>query len=167
MKSPPPFSRAMSYGLYEGSLAEAINQLKFGGIRRLSRYLGDLLLSMDLPEMDAIVPVPLNVKKLRKRGFNQSLLIARRIAKKKEIALLMDVLSKKKETQPQTDLPAKERLVNLKGAFEIRGNVRGLKLFLVDDVMTTGTTVRECSMQLMRAGAKEVVVLILARAGLM
>jgi ComF family protein len=167
IKNPPPFSMVISYGLYDGVLAEAINQLKFYNVKRLLKPLGRLLLNFDLPEMDGLVPVPLSIRRLRERGFNQSLLIARVISKNIRIPLLMDTLLKVRETPPQTGLSAKERLLNLKNAFVVKGNVEGLRLFLVDDVMTTGATVTECSKQLLKAGAKEVVVLTLARASMM
>ena len=167
LKKTPPFSKVITYGLYEDIiLAEAINQLKFHGIKRISKTLGRLLLSLDLPETDGIVPVPTTIKSLRERGFNQSLLIARVIAKESKVPLLMDTLLKKKETPPQIGLSAKERLLNLKNAFEVIGNIKGLRLLLVDDVMTTGATVTECSKVLMKAGAEEVIVLTLARAGM-
>lgn len=162
----PPFSKVITYGLYEDILAEAINQLKFHGIKRISKTLGRLLLSLDLPETDGIVPVPVTIKSLRERGFNQSLLVARVIAKESKVPLLMDNLLKKKETPPQIGLSAKERLLNLKNAFEVKGNIKGLRLLLVDDVMTTGATVTECSKVLMKSGAEEVIVLTLARAGM-
>ena len=166
LKKTPPFSKVIAYGLYEDvMLAEAINQLKFHGIKRISKKLGRLLLLLELPETDGIVPVPITAKSLRERGFNQSLLIARVIAKECKVPLLMDTLLKKKETPPQIGLSAKERMLNLKNAFEVKGNIKGLRLLLVDDVMTTGATVTECSKVLMKAGAEEVVVVTLARAG--
>ncbi len=167
LKKAPPFSKVINYGLYEGALAEAINQLKFHGVKRLSKPLGILLQSLDLPAMDSIVPVPLSIKGLRERGFNQSLLIARIVSKKISAPLLMDILLKKKETPPQVGLSAKERLLNLKNAFEVNRDIKGLRLLLVDDVMTTGATVTECSKVLMKAGAKEVIVLTLARSSVM
>jgi ComF family protein len=166
LKKTPPFSKVITYGLYEDILAEAINQLKFHGIKRISKTLGRLLLSLDLPETEGIVPVPVTIKRLRERGFNQSLLIARVLEKESKVPLLMDTLLKKKETPPQIGLSAKERLLNLKNAFEVKGNIKGLRLLLVDDVMTTGATVTECSKVLMKAGAEEVIVLTLARAGM-
>ncbi|MEW6163328.1 MAG: ComF family protein [Nitrospirota bacterium] len=166
LKKAPPFSKVINYGLYEGALAEAINHLKFHGLKRLAKPLGRLLLSFDLSAVDGIVPVPLSIKRLRERGFNQSLLIARVIAKKIGIPLLMDILLKKKETPPQIGLSAKERLSNLKNAFKVKGDIRGLRLLLVDDVMTTGATVTECSKELLKAGAKEVIVLTLARSSM-
>ena len=167
MKKTPPFSKVITYGLYEGALSEAINQLKFHGIKRLSKPLGSLLLSCELPLTDGIIPVPLTTRGLRERGFNQSLLISRVISGKTEIPLFMDILMKKKETPPQIGLTAKQRLVNLKNAFEVKGDVKDLRLLLVDDVMTTGATVTECSKALLKAGAKDVTVLTLARAGVL
>lgn len=165
LKKPPPFSRVITYGLYEGIMREAISQLKFCGLRRLSSPLASLLTGFDLPAVDGVVPVPLTIKRLRERGFNQSLLIARIISKKIGVPLLMDILVKKKETPPQIGLSAKERLLNLKNAFEVKGNIKSLRLLLVDDVMTTGATLTECSKQLMKSGAEEIIVLTLARAG--
>ncbi len=164
IKTKPPFSRVITYGLYEGLLAEAINQLKFCGAKNLVRPLVKLLLNIDLPPVNGIIPVPLSKKRLQERGFNQSLLIAREISKRKEIPLLMDILVKKKDTLPQTQLSAKERSLNVKDAFELKENIKGMKVFLVDDVMTTGATVTECTKQLINGGAKEVVIITLARA---
>lgn len=167
IKKAPPFSKVITYGLYESVLTEAINQLKFRGIKRISKTLGKLLLNLDLPQTDAIVPVPLSIRRLRERGFNQSLLLARVISKEIRVPLLMDILLKKKETPPQIGLSAKERLLNIKNAFEVKGNIKGLRLLLVDDVMTTGATVTECSKVLMKAGVKEVIVFTLARSSMM
>ena len=166
MKSRPLFSKAVAYGIYEGVLAEAIHHFKFQGIKRLAKPLGTLLLNLDTPQADGIIAVPLSVKGLRDRGFNQSLLLARMLSRETNVALLMDILFKKKETPPQIGLTSKERLLNLKDSFTVKGSVKDLRLLLVDDVITTGATVSECSKELMRAGAKEVTVIALARAGL-
>ena len=146
-------------------LAEAIDQMNFSYTKRLAQPLAMRMLELDIPEVDGIVPVPLSIHRLRERGFNQSLLIASVISKQKGIPLMMDSLIKKRVTPPQTGLSAKERRKNLKDALEVRGNVRGLRILLLDDVMTTGATVRECAKHLMSAGAKEVIVMALARAG--
>jgi ComF family protein len=167
LKKAPFFSRVMNYGLYEGVLSEAINRLKFYGVKRLAKPLGSLLCIFDSSGFDGIIPVPLSIRSLRERGFNQSLLISRVISKKFRVPLLMDNLRKTKETPPQIGLSAKERLLNLKNAFEVRGSIKSLRLLLVDDVMTTGATVTECSKVLMKAGAKEVIVLTLARTSMM
>ena len=78
----------------------------------------------------------------------------------------MEMLLKRKDTLPQVGLSAKERMKNLKGAFKTSGKINKLRLLLLDDVMTTGATARECSKTLMSAGAKEVIVITLARAGM-
>jgi ComF family protein len=166
MKQKPFFSRVITYGLYEGVLAEAIHQFKFHGLKRLSAPLGSLLTNLDIPPADGILPVPLTIKGLRERGFNQSFLISRIISRETKVPLIMDILLKKKETPPQIGLSAKERRANLKNAFEVRGDVKGFRILLVDDVITTGATITECSKELLKAGAKEVIAIALARARL-
>jgi ComF family protein len=167
LKKDPPFLKVLNYGLYEGALSTAINHLKFYGVKRLAKPLAGLLCASDLPGSDGIVPVPLSISILRERGFNQSLLIARVLSRRFHIPLLMDNLMKTKETPPQIGLTAKERLLNLKNAFGVKGNIKDFRILLVDDVMTTGATVTECSKVLMKAGAKEVTVVTLARAVMM
>ncbi len=160
----PFFSKAMSFGIYDGILAGAINLYKFHGIKRLARPLGAFLLDFAPTDIDAIVPVPLSVSGLRNRGFNQSLLLAKTLSDKKDIPLAMDGLLKCRETGPQIGLSAKERARNLKDAFSVTRRFDGNRVLLVDDVMTTGSTANECARQLLRAGAEDVSVLTLARA---
>lgn len=167
LEQTPPFSKVITYGIYEGVLAVAINHLKFYGVRRISKPLGKLMSNLALPFVDGVVPVPLHIKKLRERGFNQSLIIARPLSKSLRIPLLMDVLIKIKETPPQIGLSAKDRISNMKNAFSVHGDVKDMRILLVDDVMTTGATVTSCSSALMKAGAREVFVLALARSRIM
>lgn len=161
---PPPFSMVMNFGLYSGALSEAIHALKFSGIRRLARPLGKLLAELPFPHLEGIIPVPVTKKTLRERGFNQALLLSRFLSKDIAIPIFMETLYKKRDTLPQIGLGARERAANLRNAFEVRGDVTGKRLLLLDDVMTTGATVRECSKTLRKAGAKEVVIATLARA---
>ncbi len=164
LKKPPAFSKAMSFSLYDGVLATAINLFKFYGIKRLCRPLGKFLLEFDMKGIDAIIPVPLSIMVLRDRGFNQSLLLSKILTDNTKIPLILDGLVKRIETPPQIGLSAKERISNLKGAFRAERNFSGMKLLLVDDVMTTCTTSNECSKELLKAGAEDVTVLTLARA---
>ena len=97
-------------------------------------------------------------------GSTSLFFLAKTISDKKNIPLVMDGLFKKVDTLPQIGLPAKERKKNLGGAFVATRQFRGKRVMLVDDVMTTGATANECSKQLIKAGASEVVVLTLARA---
>ena len=156
----------LNYGLYSGTLSEAIHLLKFSGVKRLAGPLGKLLSGLPIPDVDGIVPVPVTVKTLRERGFNQTLLIAKILSGRLHIPLKMDILSKTKETRPQIGLGARERAVNLKNSFAVRGRLHKTRLLLLDDVMTTGATARECAKALMKAGAGEVVVITLARSSL-
>ncbi len=164
-KGPPYYTRALSFGLYSGTLREAIHLLKFSSIRRLARPLGLLMAGLDLPRVDLIVPVPMGGSGLKERGFNQSALIGMAVSDKIGASLKVDVLLKKKDTLPQVGLSRAERLRNVKGAFGVRGNLNGERVLLIDDVMTTGATVRECSKVLIKAGAGEVFVATVARSG--
>jgi len=164
MKNPPHFVKAMSFGLFNDTLATAIHFFKFQRIKRLQRPLGDLLDDFDITGMDAVIPVPLSIRGLQERGFNQSLLLAKILSDRTKVPLLMDGLMKKNDTPPQLGLSRNERRQNLKGVFITKRKFPGMSLLLVDDVMTTGSTVNECSKELLRAGAEKVSVLTLARA---
>jgi ComF family protein len=155
----------ITYGPYSDVLKEALHLLKFSSIKRLSRPLGLLLAGLQMPEADFIVPVPLSSRGLRKRGFNQTLLISRTLSMTTGMPLSTGFLYKKRETPPQVSLPRRERLLNLKGAFGTRERLNGERVLLVDDVVTTGATARECSRAILKAGASEVFVTALARSG--
>jgi ComF family protein len=140
--------------------------LKFSGLRRLAMPLGKLLTELPIPDMDGIVPVPVSNKTLRERGFNQTLLLSKFLSRHLRIPVHMNLLFKKKETLPQIGLGAKERVRNVRNSFEVTGRLNKHRLILLDDVMTTGATARECAKNLMKAGAEEVVVVTLARSSL-
>jgi competence protein ComFC len=115
---------------------------------------------------ELIVPVPLHPRRLRWRGFNQSVLLAREVGRAYSTAMDPFVLARRRETPPQTQLTEIERRRNMRGAFAVNPNrsVKNKSILLVDDVYTSGATVNECSRALRRAGAKQVYVLTLARA---
>ena len=102
MKKPPHFAKAISYGLFDGTLAAAIHLFKFQRIKRLHRPLGDLLLGFDMTGIDALIPVPLTIRGLRERGFNQSLLLAKTFSDRQKVPLIMDGLLKKTDTRPRS-----------------------------------------------------------------
>ena len=116
--------------------------------------------------VDLIVPVPLHIRRLRERGFNQALLLARELSKQTGIPCEQRSLRKIKDTPFQTALKGRERRKNLKAAFRVKKTeeIEGKSVLLVDDVYTTGTTVNECARTLLEAGAATVGVLTLARA---
>jgi len=163
MKAPQPFSKIICYGIYDGALRKAIHLLKFKGIKRLARPIAALLSELPIPDADGIVPVPLHSKKLREREFNQTALISRHLSRQSGVPLLLDILKKDKATLPQTDVSGKERLKNVKNTFTAGKSVAGLRLILVDDVITTGATVYECAKVLKKAGSARITVVALAR----
>ena len=125
-----------------------------------------MILRMEIPKADAIIPIPLYKDRLRQREFNQSALLAKYTAKKTGTSLLVNCLVKVNDTQPQVGLSSKERRQNVKNAFGVEQQelIKGKNILLMDDVITTGATVRECSRVLKKAGAKDIYVLALAHA---
>lgn len=164
------FTTARAIGSYEGLMMEVISRFKYHGASRLAKPLSTLLSEYKDPELpfsefDLILPVPLHPQRLRRRGFNQSLLLARRVSRHHSIALDFKSLQRIRHTQPQTELSGAQRQKNIRGAFEVRNPfvIEEKRLLLIDDVFTTGATVQECSKVLLKAGAKRVDVLTLAR----
>jgi ComF family protein len=165
------FRKARAFGLYHGSLMEAIHLLKYRKRSSLSRPLSTLARETffqfwDVGGIDLLVSVPLHVKRLRERGFNQAHLLIRRWAKQDGIPFDGLTLFRSRWTEPQTTLSRTERRKNIRGAFSLRrpAKIKGRKILLVDDVYTTGATVNECARVLIKAGAEFVDVLTLARA---
>jgi competence protein ComFC len=135
------------------------------------RIFGDLLqstlttLTQDY-SVDVMVPVPLHIRRLRERGFNQALLLAKELNTRTGIPYAERALKKVKDTSVQIALKKKERKKNLKGAFQVKDHeaIQGKTVVLMDDVYTTGATVNECSRTLLEAGADRVAVLTVSRA---
>lgn len=172
----PPFVKAAAYGSYDGGLRELIHLLKYEQVRPSGRVLGRMLaevmagLALGFDEGPVLaVPVPLHPAKLRKRGFNQSELIAGEALKLKpageRMTLVPAALVRVRETQSQTGLTGHQRRTNMRGAFKVNQpeQVSGKQILLVDDVYTTGTTVSECARVLRRAGAARIWVATVAR----
>ncbi len=160
----PAFKFAKSFGIYEGVLKKAINLLKYHNVKRLSKPLTDIILQIKIPRADSLIPVPLYKKRLRHREFNQSALLAKNIAKSLGVKVLLNCLVKIKDTMPQVGLSSRDRIKNIKKTFEVTNKklIEGENIILVDDVFTTGATVRECSKVLKRAGAEDIYVITLA-----
>lgn len=169
----PPFERAMAYGAYDGILRDLIHLLKYQRVRPVASLLGRLLNEVwtDMPLMQplVVIPVPLFQRKLRERGFNQATEIAQGFVRQhrcESIQLDKSSLVRTRETASQTGLTRHQRRANMRGAFAVTrpDRIAGSKVLIVDDVMTTGTTVSECARVLSRAGAKQVFVATVARA---
>jgi ComF family protein len=160
------FEAAYCFGFYEGALRELIHLLKYDGMKPLARPLSEFLW-MALPvdeRFDAVVAMPLHWRRRFERGFNQSAVLAREVARRRKIPL-MNAVRRVKATRSQTGLTNAGRRENVRGAFRVPGGRRldGKKILLVDDVMTTGATASACASALKRAGAASVTVLTLAR----
>ncbi len=160
------FDAAYCFGSYEGALRDLIHLLKYDGMKPLAAPLGDYLsraLPLDEP-FDAVVPMPLHWRRRFDRGFNQAALLANEISRRRRIPAL-NAVRRVRATQSQIGLSNAKRRLNVCGAFRARRGKRlvGLRLLLVDDVMTTGSTGSACGAALKRAGAKSVTLLTLAR----
>jgi ComF family protein len=167
MLDPPLFDWARSAAIYSGAVREAIHALKFNGKAPLARPLGALIVercAAGLPAgVTALVPVPLARARERERGYNQASLLAERIADGCGVPVHPRWLARLRDTPAQSDLTAAERRANVRHAFGASTAVRGAHVVLVDDVLTTGATVAECSRVLRAAGAAAVGVLTVAR----
>ena len=165
--------------VYEQIFTKVIHCYKYNGKIQLASPLGELLLTAfrlfwDKDSIDVVVPVPLHIKRLRNRGFNQTYLLIRNwqtVAGPapfdlSDLQIERDVLVKTLPTAPQTGLGRRQRAANIKNAFELvnQAKIIDKRILLVDDVYTTGATVDECARLLLHHGAVHVDVLSLARA---
>lgn len=172
LKKRPPFSCHRSCTRYRGEFKDIIILLKYRHYQVLGGDLAQFIYRVLGEEdelwwsVEAIIPVPLHSKRKRQRGFNQARLIAKELSKLKEIELVEDCLVRIKNTPPQTFLDEGERESNVSDAFRVRKgeNIKEKVVLLLDDVYTTGATIRECSSVLREAGAKEVRAITLAQA---
>ena len=164
---PPPFTAIEVPFAYAAPIDWCVRRLKFHRDLAAGRLLGELLaenIARSPPPVSAVVPVPLHGGRLLERGFNQAVEIARPVARALAVPLLADGLCRARGTPAQMELPADRRRANVRGVFAPgRESVTGVVL-LVDDVVTTASTVREASRTLLRAGADGVRVLAVARA---
>jgi ComF family protein len=177
LRSEPPFDAAFAPYLYAHPLDLLMTKLKFGRNLAAGRVLAELW-TVSLREAlragsrtslpDAIVPVPLHVARLGERGYNQALELAKPLAREFGIALLPGLLRRTRATAAQANLDAVSRRRNLRSAFEVDMTLlsatAAMHTVVLDDVMTTGTTLRECARALKRAGMRRVEVWALARA---
>jgi ComF family protein len=165
------FSVARAVGRYETTLLEAIHRFKYNRKISIGEILGKLMAEFEYPaftisDYSLIIPVPLHPKKLRERGFNQAVILAREISRSFSLLLDFETLRRHIYTEPQISLGKKERERNVHGVFSVTdpGKIKGKTIILVDDVYTSGNTVKECARVLMKNKAAAVAVLTLARA---
>lgn len=154
---------------YTGKVKEKIIQFKFYNKKYLYRTFSECICrkmeKINL-EYDVIIPVPIHRKRYMQRGYNQSELLAMGISKICKVKIYRNLLVKNKDTLPQSSLNKDRRKTNVTGTYSINNKevIKNKKILLVDDIYTTGATVNECSKILKESGAKEVIVLTLAKA---
>jgi len=162
-QNPPQFEIARAVGPYEEPFRISTKVLKFMGKKYLAHKMGSMMAEKVLKEprfgkIDLIVPVPISPNSFQVRGFNQTELLARHIGKELGVRFDNHVIFRVKDTPSQTELSKEEREKNLLCAFEVRDKTKVVNksILLVDDVYTTGSTVRECTRTLLEAGADRV-----------
>ena len=168
--SPPLFKRLRSVVLYDDLARKLVSNLKYSDRTDLAPWLGDWMVvaGKELVEQaELIIPIPLHYSRLRQRRYNQAAELARRISRKTQVNYLPDGLIRRKPTRQQVGLSESEREQNLSGAFvvpvPIVPEIKGRHVLLVDDVYTTGATVKAATRTLLRAGAATVDVLVFAK----
>ena len=164
----PSFDRAFAPFRYQLPVDFLIREMKFHGRLIHARLLGErfaaALTERAAPPPDCIVPVPLHPRRLRERGFNQALELARAAARRWRIPLLPAGLRRIRHTPPQTQLDARQRLTNPLGAFVPGDALPGPRVALMDDVITTASTVAECARILRANGAADIEIWAISRA---
>lgn len=165
--NPPSYDRARSLFAFAGPVRELVHRVKFhdcghalAALSGVSRH----VLGEAFEDPGLVVPVPLHIRRLRNRGFNQSARIAKEIFPENRVAV--DLIRKVRDTRPQTGLDARDRSANVRGVFALERPLppHVKRVTVVDDVFTTGATVSECARILKLGGAEEVWVLTMARA---
>jgi ComF family protein len=170
LENRPFYTQARAMAGFETIIMDAIHKFKYGRNITVGAALASCMADFSFPDFNyskysLLIPVPLHIKRLRERGFNQSLLLARKLGKKHRLPVNFSLLKRHKFTLTQTGLNKTEREKNIKGAFAVADiqKIRGKNIILIDDVYTTGATINECAKVLLKAGAEQVAVLTLAR----
>lgn len=159
----PPFAGARSPYLHGGALAEAIHRLKYGGRSELARPLGVLFAACEPPRAEAVCHLPLHRSRLRARGYDQAFLLAVQAGRRFGLPVV-PLLVRIRDTRAQVGLDRPRRAANLAFAFRASRRTKGLRVCLIDDVLTTGATAADGARALLLAGARSVEVRTLARA---
>ncbi|WP_457089238.1 ComF family protein [Microvirga sp. P5_D2] len=169
---PPVFQRARAVAEYDGTASLLVHRLKYNDRLELARGLGIMMARAGrelLSEADVIVPVPLHRWRLWRRRFNQAMALARVVSEESAVPCDPFLLARVKRTRRQVGLTKSQRQENLQGAFrvpdEAKARLKGKRVLLIDDVLTTGSTANAASRALLRGGAASVDVLAFARVG--
>lgn len=169
---PPAFSQTICAAIYEQPVSIWVQQLKFGDRLDRARIMAEALLEpmTSIAPKVPIIPVPLHPKRLLARGYNQAYEVAKIITKQQNRPLFADILIRTKNTAMQAELHEKQRSANVRAAFDVSKDfvneaIKSETVIVLDDVMTTGQTLRSISNCLIKAGVKQVIVAVFARSG--
>lgn len=160
---PPNYDATVAALAYAFPADALLHAFKFRGELALGDVLAHALLARAAPEAERLIPVPLSPARLRSRGYNQALELARTLARETRMPLDFSLCERQKDSPAQTELPLAERVRNVRGVFRCTGDVRNKTIAVVDDVMTTGATLDELAATLKAAGAARVVNWVVAR----
>ncbi len=165
LRRPPAFDRTRAALAYRFPLDRLVPRLKYRGQLAIAPALADCLhRALDAaPPPDCVVPMPLHPARIRERGFNHAAEIARELARLRTLPLALDACRRVRDTPPQMQLKYDARRRNVRGAFACNDSVRGQHVAVIDDVMTTGTSLDALAATLKRAGAREVSCWVVAR----
>ena len=167
IKQLPTWDEAKNPIAYGFPVDKLVQRFKFEGDLAVGRLLGSLLaenLAAGSDRPDCIVPVPLHGSRVKERGFNQAVELARPVSRRLKVKVRLDLCARRRAIQVQSKLDAAERRKNLKDAFAVTGSVDGLHIALLDDVVTTGTTMQVLTQALKDAGARRISVWCVCRA---
>ena len=164
LRHPPHFDATLAPFRYAFPANKLIQALKFGHRLGLAPFLAEAMLQGLRPTADLMIPMPLGPGRLRERGFNQALELARPLARALGLPLDLSICQRRLDTLPQSLLPWKERRKNIRHAFECLADLDGKSVIVVDDVMTSGATLDELAATLKRHGAARVTNWVAARA---
>lgn len=163
-RHPPEFDALIALYPYATPLDRMVQQLKYGHRLALAAWFGERLASACTGiHVDLVMPVPLHPARLAERGFNQSQEIGRHLGRALGVAVDPHTLARLRDTPPQAGLTLRQRRRNVRNAFLCRSDLAGPRVLLIDDVVTTGTTVGECARTLRLHGASSVTVAAVAR----
>ena len=163
LKHPPRYARTTAVFVYAYPVDRLIQALKYGEQLALARPFAQKLAQRIGPLPDYVIPMPLHPARLRERGFNQALLLARNVARELNLKLLPDACQRVRDTPPQSSLPWLERKKNLRDAFCCDVDLSGKHIALVDDVLTTGASLNALAKAVQARGASEISAWVLAR----
>ena len=166
LNAAPSFNATTALFTYDFPVNKLLQHYKYKEMLHLSRIFGTLLstkLTNKMQHIDIIIPMPMHPTRLKERGFNQALEIARLVAKNLHIPMNYKACQRIKLTPPQASLPLKSRIKNIRGAFKCTENIQGKHIAIIDDVMTSGASLNELAKTLKQAGAAHVECWVIAR----